>query len=159
MATVLYIFYLQSCLLSCEFFILLYFLTVWEIRRVRAANRGVRYTGEILLRHVGTWLFRGCRCAQAVSVCVCLWRPWSTSRTSSTRCVSAGPCTLSFSCDIRGRTPDVNTFNRCTAWSLMCQLTVPLSLFQLVLLGHQQFSKWYVLKKKFANTIIYWFCF
>lgn len=26
----------------------------------------------------------------------------------------------------------------------MCQLAVPLSLFQLVLLGHQQFSKWYV---------------
>lgn len=50
MATVLYIFYLQSCLLSCVFFSLLYFLTVWEIRRVRAANRGVRYTGEILLR-------------------------------------------------------------------------------------------------------------
>lgn len=33
-----------------HFSILLYFLTVWEIRRVGAENRGVRYTGEILLR-------------------------------------------------------------------------------------------------------------
>lgn len=32
-------------------FILLYFLTVWQIRRVGAENRGVRYTGELLLRH------------------------------------------------------------------------------------------------------------
>lgn len=91
-----------------RFLFFFYVKTVWKTRWVREEDRGVRYAGKISHFTVrGTWTW--CRCARFVMPVVFLWRPWSICHTCSTHCASAGPCTLSFPCDTRGRMLRVNT--------------------------------------------------
>lgn len=81
--------------------------TVWNIGWVGEEDRGVRYAGKISYFTVGgTWTW--CKSAKVVTLNAFLWRPWSICHTYSTRCASAGRCTLSFPYDTRGRMLCVN---------------------------------------------------